>query len=127
MLLDRTPKDYDVSTAATPEEVREVFGRRQARIIGKRFRLVHVHIGGGDIVELANRSVYQTLTRSIYTVCTVLFTTFALYWFGGETTKDFSFALLVGFFSGCYSSIFIASPLWVTLRNLAEEKKRRLA
>ena len=82
---------------------------------------------GGDIVELANRSVYQTLTRSIYTVCTVLFTTFALYWFGGETTKDFSFALLVGFFSGCYSSIFIASPLWVTLRNLAEEKKRRLA
>ena len=82
---------------------------------------------GGDIVELANRSVYQTLTRSIYTVCTVLFTTFALYWFGGDTTKDFSFALLVGFFSGCYSSIFIASPLWVTLRNLAEQRKSRAA
>ena len=81
---------------------------------------------GGDIVELANRSVYQTLTRSIYTVCTVLFTTFALYWFGGETTKDFSFALLVGFFSGCYSSIFVASPLWVTLRNWHEAKKARV-
>lgn len=53
MLLDRVPKDYDVSTAATPEEVREVFGRRQARIIGKRFRLVHVHIGNGDIVEVS--------------------------------------------------------------------------
>ena len=37
---------------------------------------------GGDVAELANRSIYQTLTRSIYTVCTVLFTTFALYWFG---------------------------------------------
>ena len=77
---------------------------------------------GGDIVELANRSIYQTLTRSLYTVLTVLFTTFALYWFGGDTTKDFSFALLIGFFSGCYSSIFIASPLWVTFRGWAEKK-----
>ena len=78
---------------------------------------------GGDIVELANRSIYQTLTRSLYTVLTVLFTTFALYWFGGDTTKDFSFALLIGFFRGCYSSIFVASPLWVTLRNWNEAKK----
>lgn len=78
---------------------------------------------GGDIVELSNRSIYQTLTRSLYTVLTVLFTTFALYWFGGDTTKDFSFALLIGFFSGCYSSIFVASPLWVTLRNWNEAKK----
>ncbi len=75
---------------------------------------------GGDIEELVNRSVYQTLTRSLYTVFTVLFTTFALYWFGGETTKDFAFALLVGFASGCYSSIFIASQLWIELRNRTE-------
>ena len=79
---------------------------------------------GGDVAELANRSIYQTLTRSIYTVCTVLFTTFALYWFGGDTTKDFSFALLVGFFAGCYSSIFIASPIWVALRNFSEKRRR---
>ena len=78
---------------------------------------------GGDLFELANRSIYQTLTRSLYTVFTCLFTTFALYWFGGDTTKDFAFALLCGFFSGCYSSIFIASPLWVTMRKIAESKK----
>ena len=78
---------------------------------------------GGDVIALANRSIYQTLTRSLYTVFTVLFTTFALYWFGGDTTKDFSFALLVGFISGCYSSIFIASPLWATFREWAEKKK----
>ncbi len=71
----------------------------------------------GDINELVNRSVYQTLTRSIYTVVTVLFTTLALFLFGGETTKDFAFALLVGFASGCYSSIFIAAPLWSVLRD----------
>ena len=80
---------------------------------------------GGEINELVNHSIYQTLTRSIYTVCTVLFTTFALYYFGGETTKDFSFALLVGFTCGCYSSIFIASPLWVTFREWAEKKRDR--
>ena len=78
---------------------------------------------GGDLNELANRSIYQTLTRSLYTVFTVLFTTFALYFFGGDTTKDFSFALLIGFFSGSYSSIFIASPLWVVLKNRFPAKK----
>lgn len=72
---------------------------------------------GGNIGELVNRSIYQTLTRSLYTVFTCLFTTFALYFFGGETTKDFAFALIVGFTSGCYSSIFIAGPLWLTFRN----------
>ena len=78
---------------------------------------------GGDLNELANRSIYPTLTRSLYTVFTVLFTTFALYFFGGDTTKDFSFALLIGFFSGSYSSIFIASPLWVVLKNRFPAKK----
>ena len=78
---------------------------------------------GGDVNELVNRSIYQTLTRSLYTVFTVLFTTFALYWFGGDTTKDFSFALLVGFFAGCYSSIFVASPIWVILRNFSEKQR----
>lgn len=46
LLLKRKPKDFDISTSATPEEVRQVFGRRKARIIGKRFRLTHVTING---------------------------------------------------------------------------------
>ncbi len=45
LLLNRKPKDFDISTAATPEEVRALFGRRKARIIGKRFRLTHVTMG----------------------------------------------------------------------------------
>ncbi len=48
---------------------------------------------------------------------------FALYWFGGETTKDFAFALLIGFAVGCYSSIFIASQLWIELRNRTEHRR----
>lgn len=77
----------------------------------------------GDVNALVNTSVYQTLTRSLYTVFTVLFTTFALYFFGGETTKDFAFALLVGFSVGCYSSIFIASPLWIVFRGWSEKRR----
>lgn len=77
----------------------------------------------GDIVELVNTSIYQTITRSIYTVSTVLFATFALYFFGGDTTKDFAFALLIGFFCGAYTSIFIASPLWVTFRRYSDKKR----
>ncbi len=81
----------------------------------------------GNIFELVNRSIYQTLRRSLYTVFTVLFTTFALYFFGGETTKDFAFALLIGFASGCYSSIFIASPLWIYFKTRDDKKRRKLA
>ena len=77
----------------------------------------------GDVVELVNTSIYQTMTRSIYTVSTVLFATFALYFFGGDTTKDFAFALLIGFFCGAYTSIFIASPLWVTFRRYSDKKR----
>ena len=79
---------------------------------------------GGDIDVLVNTSIYQTLTRSLYTVFTVMFTTFALYFFGGDTTKDFAFALLVGFGSGAYSSIFIASPIWIMLRKHSDDQHK---
>ncbi|MBT3378312.1 MAG: polynucleotide adenylyltransferase PcnB [Lentisphaerae bacterium] len=52
LLLDIEPKDYDLATSASPEEVRGVFGRRKARIIGRRFRLVHVHTSH-DIYEIS--------------------------------------------------------------------------
>lgn len=64
--------------------------------------------------ETVNVSLNQTLGRSINTVLTVLFTVLAVYFFGGESVKNFSLALIIGIFSGAYSSIFIASPLLVT-------------
>lgn len=78
---------------------------------------------GGDLVALADTSIWQTMTRSIYTVVTVLFTTVALYLFGGETTKNFSFALLIGFSCGAFTSIFIATPLWVDFRFRSDKKR----
>lgn len=81
------------------------------------------HRKGESIHDLVNRSIWQTMTRSIYTVLTVLFATAALYFFGGETTKNFSLALLIGFASGAYSSIFNASPIWVTWREYADRQR----
>jgi poly(A) polymerase len=51
LLLDRRPKDFDVATDARPEDVRVLF--RNSRIIGRRFRLVHVLFGGGKVIEVA--------------------------------------------------------------------------
>jgi poly(A) polymerase len=51
LLLERTPKDFDVATSARPEQVRELF--RNSRVIGRRFRLVHVLFQGGKVIEVA--------------------------------------------------------------------------
>jgi SecD/SecF fusion protein len=63
--------------------------------------------------QIVNRSMSEVLTRSLATSFCTLLPILALLLFGGETLKDFAFALLVGVLSGAYSSIFIASPvLW---------------
>jgi preprotein translocase subunit SecF len=78
---------------------------------------------GETLPEMVDRSIWQTMTRSIYTVLTVLFATGSLYFLGGETTKNFSLALLIGFVSGTYSSIFNASPIWVLWKQRDERKR----
>jgi SecD/SecF fusion protein len=61
--------------------------------------------------QIVNRSMSEVLVRSVATSSSTLFPVTALLLFGGETLKDFAFALLVGIASGTYSSIFIASPV----------------
>lgn len=73
--------------------------------------------------ETVNQSLNQTFVRSINTVLTVLLTLFAIYFFGGETLKYFSLALIIGITSGMYSSIFIASPLMVSWVRWKEKGK----
>ena len=51
LLLGKVPKDFDIGTDATPEEIKRLF--RYSRIIGKRFRLVHVYFKGGKIIEVS--------------------------------------------------------------------------
>lgn len=69
-----------------------------------------------DRMTLINRSIMQTLNRSINTVLTSAFALIALLAFGGATIKIFVLAMLIGFITGAYSSIFIASPVWYELK-----------
>ena len=63
--------------------------------------------------QVVNASLVQTMARSLNTSLTVLFTLSALTLFGGTTIRTFTLALLIGIFSGTYSSIFNASMLLV--------------
>jgi len=68
-------------------------------------------------VKIVNVSVNQTLTRSINTSLTALLSMLALYFFGGETTRDFVLAIIIGIAAGTYSSIFNASVLLAMWRS----------
>ncbi|MFH1618579.1 MAG: protein translocase subunit SecF, partial [bacterium] len=63
------------------------------------------------LAELINKSVNETLSRTLITNLTVLTAVMCLYFFGGEVINNFAFAMLVGSISGTYSTIAIATPL----------------
>ena len=73
--------------------------------------------------RMVNTSLLQTMTRSVYTLATVLIVLLALFFYGGDTLKNFAFALLVGVTSGAYSSIFIASPLLVLWKDRTDRNR----
>jgi preprotein translocase subunit SecF len=74
-----------------------------------------------SFIETVGESVTQTMGRSINTSLTIFLALIALYFIGGESTRDFAFVLLVGVIAGTYSSIFVASPLLVTLEKLQKK------
>lgn len=73
--------------------------------------------GKKDYAFIANDSIGQTLGRSINTSLTTLISIIALYIIGVESIKDFTLPLIAGITAGTFSSIFIASPIWVILKN----------
>jgi SecD/SecF fusion protein len=74
---------------------------------------------------LANVSLWETVRRSLATTFITLLPIATLFIFGGETLKDFAFALLVGIGAGAYSSIFIAAPLLAMFKEREPEYARR--
>lgn len=62
---------------------------------------------------LINRAINETLSRTIMTSLTVFLTILILFIFGGEVTRGFAFAMLIGVVTGTYSSIFVAAPILV--------------
>jgi SecD/SecF fusion protein len=66
-----------------------------------------------DNAAVINKAINETLSRTIMTSLTVFLTILILFIFGGEVTKGFAFAMLVGVITGTYSSIFVAAPILV--------------
>jgi preprotein translocase subunit SecF len=75
--------------------------------------------------EIVNRSINQTLSRTILTAGLTFLTVLALYLFGGEVLRGFSLALVIGILIGTYSSIAIAAPILVAYQDWRIEKGRR--
>ncbi|MFA6404941.1 MAG: protein translocase subunit SecF [Candidatus Paceibacterota bacterium] len=76
-----------------------------------------------SFATIVGSSISQTFTRSINTSLTTLIALIVLYFVGGETTQHFTLALIIGIAFGTYSSIFIASPLLVTIEKWKRAKK----
>ncbi|WP_461204550.1 protein translocase subunit SecD [Clostridium sp. DL1XJH146] len=85
-------------------------------VVFDRIRENSKKMKGEEIKKVTNISISQTITRSIYTSLTTLFTIVAVYILV-PAVRDFSFPLIIGIISGAYSSIFIASPVWVMLKS----------
>jgi preprotein translocase subunit SecF len=79
--------------------------------------------GKEDFEKVVDRSIHQTIGRSINTSLTVLLVMSILFFFGGTATKFFSLALLIGIFFGTYSSIFIASAVLVSWHKYSSKKR----
>ena len=82
----------------------------------KKFRKI-------SIIELLNKSVNETLSRTINTTATTILALLALFIFGGSIIKDFSFAMIWGILIGTYSSILIATPTLVFLNVKRSQSK----
>lgn len=78
-----------------------------------------------DFGETVGKSLEQTFVRSINTSLSIILVLITLYFFGPESTKNFSLILLIGMFFGTYSSIFLGSPLLITAETLQHSKQSK--
>ncbi len=80
--------------------------------------------GKKDLAEIANRSVNETLSRTILTSGTVFAVVVALYFLGGVVIHDFAFAMLIGTITGVYSTVFVAAPFLFLFKEKPVKKSR---
>lgn len=95
------------------------FSMNDTVIVFDRIREDSHAMKGADKGTIINRAINDTLSRTIMTSVTVFLTLLALFIFGGEVTRGFSFAMLIGVVAGSYSSIFVAAPI---LMDFAKDK-----
>lgn len=89
------------------------FSMNDTIIVYDRIREDSQLMKGSDNATIINKAINQTLSRTIMTSLTVFLTILILFIFGGEVTRGFAFAMLIGVITGTYSSIFVAAPVLV--------------
>lgn len=89
------------------------FSMNDTVIVFDRVRENSHAMKGASKTDIINKSINDTLSRTIMTSVTVFLTILVLFLVGGEVTKGFAFAMLIGVITGCYSSIFVAAPILV--------------
>ena len=77
------------------------------------------------LADVVNKSINQTLSRTILTAGLTFLTVLALYLFGGEVLHGFSFALVIGILIGTYSSIAIAAPILVAYQDWRSKRGKQ--
>jgi len=82
-------------------------------IVFDRIREYSRDMKGETKTNIINRAINDTLSRTIMTSLTVFLTLLILFIFGGEVTKGFAFAMMIGVITGTYSSIFVGAPILV--------------
>ena len=95
------------------------FSMNDTVIVFDRIREDSAKLKNVDKGTIINTAINETLSRTIMTSVTVFLTLLALFIFGGEVTRGFSFAMLIGVVAGIYSSIFVAAPI---LMDFAKDK-----
>ncbi|MEW6380312.1 MAG: protein translocase subunit SecF [bacterium] len=85
--------------------------------------------GGNTLSDILNTSVNECLARTLLTALTTFFVATSLYLFGGQVINDFAFCMVIGVITGCYSTIFIASPvaLWIHDKDKARAQRASAA
>lgn len=96
-------------------------------VVYDRIRESQKRFPGVVFVDLVNKAVTETLTRSINNSMTIIFMLIALYLLGGSTIRWFVLALLIGTVSGTYSSTFTAAPLLIVWQDLKKARKLKKA
>ncbi|MBK6332091.1 MAG: protein translocase subunit SecDF [Bacteroidetes bacterium] len=91
------------------------FSMNDTVIVFDRIREYFRKRPGHSKTEIINAAINDTLSRTIMTSLTVFITLLVLFLFGGEVTKGFAFAMMIGVFTGTYSSIFVAAPILIDL------------
>lgn len=100
------------------------FSMNDTVIVFDRIREDSRLMPGAPMGEIINRAINETLSRTIMTSLTVFLTILILFLLGGEVTKGFAFAMLIGVLTGVYSSIFVAAPILVDLQGKSKKKNR---